>query len=118
VTPHPDSTDLEKAIRARKAARAAALDPGTKLLAGAKLFDQVRARALCGIRTRHPEWTEAEVEAEFCRHLAARRARARTGFTPPPPPQGSGRPLPSNDGGNPRRTPAVSTARAIASDRA
>lgn len=34
------------------------------------------------------------------------------------PPHGSGRPLPSNDGGNPRRTPAVSTARAIASDRA
>ncbi|MBU6276167.1 MAG: hypothetical protein KGQ61_05995 [Planctomycetes bacterium] len=76
MTPHPDSTDLEKAIRARKAARATALDPGTKLLAGAKLFDQVRARALCGIRTRHPEWTEAEVEAEFRRHLAARRARA------------------------------------------
>lgn len=76
MPPQPVRTELDKTIRARRAARAAALDPGQKLLAGAKLFDQVRARALCGIRTRHPEWTEAEVEAEFRLHLAARRARA------------------------------------------
>jgi hypothetical protein len=75
-----ETAALARAIRDGKISRAAPLPPGEKLIAGARLFDQVRARALCGIRARHPEWTEIEVENEFRRQLALRRDRAERGI--------------------------------------
>jgi hypothetical protein len=47
------------------------------------LFDRVRARMLCGIRSQFPAWSETEVDAEFCRRLAARRAREERGIYTP-----------------------------------
>ena len=74
-----------RSILESKAARARAMDPEEKFLAGPRLFDMVRERMLCGIRDRHPQWGEAEVEAEFGRQMAAIRAREEQGvYTPVP----------------------------------
>lgn len=59
------------------------MDPGEKLLAGARLFDVVRHRMLAGIRSRHPDWSELQVDAEFRRQLKALRdLRDRGVYTP------------------------------------
>lgn len=74
-----------RSILESKAARARAMDPVEKFLAGPRLFDMVRERMLCGIRDRHPQWGEAAVEAEFGRQMAAIRAREEQGvYTPVP----------------------------------
>jgi len=74
---------LERAIHRSKVDRARSALAGSKLFAGAMLFDRVRARMLCGIRSQFPAWSEAEVDAEFCRRLAARRAREERGIYTP-----------------------------------
>ena len=74
-----------RSILQSKAARARAMDQADKFLAGPRLFDIVRERMLCGIRDRHPQWGEAEVEAEFGRQMLAIRAREERGvYTPVP----------------------------------
>ena len=74
-----------RSILESKAARARAMDPVEKFLAGPRLVDMVRERMLCGIRDRHPQWGEAAVEAEFGRQMAAIRAREEQGvYTPVP----------------------------------
>ena len=74
-----------RSILESKAARARAMDPVEKFLAGPRLFDMVRERMLCGIRDRHPQWGEAAVDAEFGRQMAAIRAREEQGvYTPVP----------------------------------
>jgi len=79
------SESLARSILESKAARARAMDPVEKFLAGPRLFDMVRERMLCGIRDRHPQRGEAEVEAEFGRQMAAIRAREERGiYTPVP----------------------------------
>lgn len=78
-----DTEALARSIRESKAARARAMDPAEKFLAGPRLFDQVRERMLCGIRDRHPEWDETAVEAEFGRQMAAIRAREERGIYTP-----------------------------------
>lgn len=76
---------LARSILESKAARARAMDPVEKFLAGPRLFDMVRERMLCGIRDRHPQWGEAAVEAEFGQQMAAIRAREEQGvYTPVP----------------------------------
>lgn len=68
-----------------RAIRARAMDKADKFLAGPRLFDIVRERMLCGIRDRHPQWGEAEVEAEFGWQMVAIRAREERGvYTPVP----------------------------------
>jgi hypothetical protein len=74
---------LERAIHRSKVERARSAPAGSTLFAGAMLFDQVRARMLCGIRSQFPAWSEAEVDAEFCRRLAARREREGRGIYTP-----------------------------------
>ena len=74
---------LERAIHSSKVERARSAPTGSKLFAGAMLFDRVRARMLCGIRSQFPAWSETEVDAEFCRRLAARRAREERGIYTP-----------------------------------
>jgi hypothetical protein len=79
------SDSLARSIHESKAARARAMDPAEKFLAGPRLFEMVRERMLCGIRDRHTEWGEAAVEAEFGRQMAAIRAREERGiYTPVP----------------------------------
>ena len=56
---------------------------GSKLFAGVALFDRVRARMLCGIRSQCPAWSDAEIEAEFSRRLTARRERQQRGIYTP-----------------------------------
>ena len=74
---------LERSIHRSKVGRARSAPAGSKLFAGAMLFDRVRARMLCGIRGQFPAWSEAEVDAEFCRRLVARRAREDRGIYTP-----------------------------------
>ena len=78
-----DTAALARSIRESKAARARAMDPAEKFLAGLRLFDRVRERMLCGIRSRHPEWTGDQVRAEFERMRAAQRAREERGVYRP-----------------------------------
>lgn len=79
----PDTEALARSIRASKIARARAMDPAEKFVAGLRLFDEVRERMLCGIRSRHPEWSEDEVRAEEGRKRALRRAREERGIYRP-----------------------------------
>ena len=79
----PDTEALARSIRASKIARARAMDPAEKFVAGLRLFDEVRERMLCGIRARHPEWSEDEVRAEEGRKRALRRAREERGIYRP-----------------------------------
>lgn len=79
------SDSLARSIHKSKVARARAMDPAEKFLAGPRLFEMVRERMLCGIRDRHTERGEAAVEAEFGRQMAAIRAREERGiYTPVP----------------------------------
>lgn len=74
---------LERSIHHSKVERARATPTGSKFFAGAMLFDRVRERMLCGIRSEFPAWVEAEVDAEFSRRLAARRTREERGIYTP-----------------------------------
>jgi hypothetical protein len=79
----PDAIALEEAIARGKVEAARTSAPSEKFLAGARLFDIVRNRMLAGIRSLHPEWGEAEVEAEFSERLkTVRRLEDRGIFTP------------------------------------
>jgi len=74
---------LQQSIFRDKAAKARHMDPGLKLTAGARLFDVARNRMIAGIRSAHPDWSDAEVNAEFCRQLQVLRDREDRGvFTP------------------------------------
>lgn len=74
---------LQRAIFCAKAANSRRMDPGDKLVAGARLFDIARQRMLAGIRSRHPEWGDGEVEAEFVRQIAILRGLEERGvYTP------------------------------------
>jgi len=95
---HADTEALARSIRASKIARARAMDPAEKFVAGLRLVDEVRERMLCGIRARHPEWSEADIEAEFGRQLAAIRAREERGiYLPVPQDAGAGGPPASDE---------------------
>jgi hypothetical protein len=74
---------LQQSIFRDKAAKARHMDPGLKLTAGARLFDVARNRMIAGIRSGHPDWSDAEIGAEFCRQLQVLREREDRGvFTP------------------------------------
>ena len=74
---------LQQSIFRDKAAKARHMDPGLKLTAGARLFDVARNRMIAGIRSGHPDWSDAEIDAEFCRQLQVLREREDRGvFTP------------------------------------
>jgi len=74
---------LQQSIFRDKAAKARHMDPGLKLTAGARLFDVARNRMIAGIRSAHPDWSDAEINAEFCRQLQVLRDREDRGvFTP------------------------------------
>lgn len=74
---------LQRAIFRDKAASSRRMDPGDKLIAGARLFDIARHRMLAGIRSRHPEWRDGEVAAEFVRQIAILRGLEERGvYTP------------------------------------
>jgi hypothetical protein len=74
---------LQRSIFRDKAAKARHMDPGLKLTAGARLFDVARNRMIAGIRSAHPDWSDAEINAEFCRQLQVLRDREDRGvFTP------------------------------------
>ena len=74
---------LQQSIFRDKAAKARHMDPGLKLTAGARLFDVARNRMIAGIRSAHPDWSDAEINAEFCRQLQVLRDREDQGvFTP------------------------------------
>lgn len=78
-----ESAELQQAIAHGKIDAAREMNQSDKLLAGARLFDVVRHRMLAGIRDRHPDWTEAEVEAAFTEQLGTvRRLEDRGIFTP------------------------------------
>jgi hypothetical protein len=80
-----DAIDLElqRTIARERALSARGLDPAAKLLAGARLFDAVRNRMLAGIRSRHPDWPAATIEAEFRRQLTVLRQREERGVFAP-----------------------------------
>ena len=69
---------LERSIYRSKVERARAAPLEAKLFAGAVLFDRVRERMLCGIRSQFPSWSKAEVEAECSHRLAVRRKRGES----------------------------------------
>jgi hypothetical protein len=71
---------LAREIQRSKVARAKAMPADQKLFAGIRLFDTVRTRMLSGIRSESPDWSDAEVEAEFRRRLAVIRAREELGI--------------------------------------
>lgn len=74
---------LQRAIFHGKAANGRRMDSGEKLVAGVRLFDMARNRMLAGIRSRHPEWAEAEVAGEFNRRMTILRERDERGvYTP------------------------------------
>ena len=74
---------LQQSIFRDKATKARHMDPGLKLTAGARLFDVARNRMIAGIRSGHPDWSDAEIDAEFCRQLQVLRDREDQGvFTP------------------------------------
>lgn len=76
-------SQLQRAIFRDKAANSRQMNPGEKLVAGARLYDMARHRMLAGIRFRHPEWGDAEVEAEFVRQMAILRELDERGvYTP------------------------------------
>lgn len=76
-------SELQHDIARHRAGKAAHLDPASKLMAGARLFDIVRNRMLTGIRSRHPDWPADEIESEFRRQLTLLRQREDRGvFTP------------------------------------
>ena len=77
------SLHRSKVERARVVSMVSVLSMGSKLFAGVALFDRVRARMLCGIRSQCPAWSDAEIEAEFSRRLTARRERQQRGIYTP-----------------------------------
>jgi hypothetical protein len=78
-----DHMRLQEMLFRDKVANVRRMNAGDKLLCGVRLFDVVRRRMIAGIRSRHPAWRDAEVEAEFLRQLAiARRLDERGVYTP------------------------------------
>lgn len=78
-----DEQNLQAALFADKVARARAMNAADKLFCGVRLFDLVRLRMLAGIRGRHPDWSDPEVEAEFRRQLSVvRRLDEQRTYTP------------------------------------
>lgn len=76
-------SELQQAIARDRTARARAMEPGDKLMAGARLFDAVRSRMLAGLRVRHPSWSADELEAAFREQLAMLREREERGVYRP-----------------------------------
>jgi hypothetical protein len=78
-----DDERLQEMLLRDKVANGRRMAPGDKLFCGVRLFDLVRRRMLAGIRSQHPAWRDAEVDAEFLRQLAiARRLDERGVYTP------------------------------------
>lgn len=78
-----DAPQLQQTIFRDKVANSRRMEPGTKLVAGALLFDTARRRMLAGIRSRHPDWSDAEVEADFLRQMKILRALDERGVYRP-----------------------------------
>jgi hypothetical protein len=74
---------LQKMLFRDRVANGRRLAAGDKLFCGVRLFDLVRRRMIAGIRSQHPAWRDAEVEAEFLRQLAIARGLDERGvYTP------------------------------------
>jgi hypothetical protein len=71
------------AVWATKIARARAMPPEEKLLAGARLFDRVQLRMMEGIRALYPTWSDQQIVVECRRRLAAVRVREERGIYTP-----------------------------------
>lgn len=69
-----DDIFVGKVVRARE------LTPGEKMLQGARLFVSGCMTMRNGIRWQHPDFTEAQVEAELVRRLAIRRSLDEAGI--------------------------------------
>ena len=61
--------ELARQIDREKIERARAMSLTEKFRAGAELFEEACEVARCGIRSMHPDWVEAQVEAELARRL-------------------------------------------------
>jgi hypothetical protein len=71
--------ELARQINREKIERARAMSISEKFLAGAELFEEACEVSRSGIRNRHPEWNEEQVEAELVRRLEiGRRIEAAT----------------------------------------
>lgn len=71
---------LQRGILLSKAERAKAMPGWQKMLAGPRLFDQVRELMKAGIRARNPDWSEDEIHSEFLAILAKQREVAERGI--------------------------------------
>jgi hypothetical protein len=71
--------ELARRIDREKVERARAMSLTEKFRAGAELFEDACEVSRSGIRNRHPEWNEDQVEAELVRRLEiGRRIEAAT----------------------------------------
>jgi hypothetical protein len=71
--------ELARQIDREKIQRARAMTLIEKFRAGAELFEEACEVSRSGIRNRHPEWNEDQVEAELIRRLEiGRRIEAAT----------------------------------------
>jgi hypothetical protein len=71
--------ELARQINREKIERARAMSISEKFLAGTELFEEACEVSRSGIRNRHPEWNEEQVEAELVRRLEiGRRIEAAT----------------------------------------
>jgi hypothetical protein len=71
--------ELARQIDREKIQRARAMTLIEKFRAGAELFDEACEVSRSGIRNRHPEWNEDQVETELIRRLEiGRRIEAAT----------------------------------------
>ncbi|MEZ6235257.1 MAG: hypothetical protein R3B68_13795 [Phycisphaerales bacterium] len=48
-----------------------AMSPAQRLAKGLELHDLARRLVTSGVRTRHPDWDDAQVRAEVCRIMTA-----------------------------------------------
>src|SRR5690606_11178416 len=71
---------LQRSILKSKAERARQQSIGEKLMAGERLFAQVRERMKAGIQTRHPDWSSGQVHQEFLDILAKQRRHEEKGI--------------------------------------
>ena len=65
--PLADALYRERVLRARRT------PPEERILAGATLLDFAAAATLAGIRTQHPQWSDAEAARELQRRISLDR---------------------------------------------
>ena len=61
--------ELARQIDREKIERARSMSITERFRAGPELFEEACNVARCGIRSMHPDWVEAQVEAELARRL-------------------------------------------------